>query len=179
LNYSDVVSRAAEYCHHLAENWRQTTRQTTDFVELDAVVLARQVKEVIFFNNAAIQLSGLAQAPVRGSNFELTRVCQNLFKNALEAGSSVVKVHFEKVGDQIELTVTDNGAGMDAETARRALKGGFTTKSTGTGLGLGICRHVLGAHGASLAVESEPARGTIIRILFPPAQIAISQPTRT
>ena len=66
-----------------------------------------------------------------------------------------------------ELTVSDNGAGMDAETAARALKGGFTTKANGTGLGLGICRHLLGAHGATLEIQSEPGRGTSIRMVFP------------
>jgi signal transduction histidine kinase len=56
---------------------------------------------------------------------------------------------------------------MDADTAVLALKGGFTTKTHGTGLGLGICRHILGAHGATLTLESVPERGTTLRMLFP------------
>lgn len=170
-NYADVVSRAAEYCHHLAENWRQTTRQATQFTELDLVKLAREVKEVIFFNNSAIQFSGLASAPIRGSQFELTRVFQNLFKNAIEAGATRVLVTVSATGtDQIEMTVADNGSGMDADTAQSALKGGFSTKANGTGLGLGICRHLLGAHGATLTLESEPGRGTTLRLAFPVAR---------
>jgi signal transduction histidine kinase len=104
---------------------------------------------------------------VKGSQFDLTRVFQNLYKNALEAGASRVHVAFVRLGDQIEVSIADNGAGMDADTAKRALKGGFTTKAHGTGLGLGICRHLLGAHGATLSLESEPGRGTTMRISFP------------
>ncbi len=169
-SYADVVSRASEYCHHLADNWKQTTRKATEFADVDLVALVREVKEVIFFNNAIIQLSGMSSATIRGSQFELTRVFQNLLKNALEAAATKVAVVFAQTGDQLEICVTDNGAGMDTETARKALKGGFTTKTHGTGLGLGICRHLLGAHGATLTLESEPKRGTTMRIVFPLAR---------
>jgi signal transduction histidine kinase len=169
-NYAEVVSRASEYCHHLADNWKQTTRKATEFTDIDIVALVREVKEVIFFNNGVIQFTGLNAATIRGSQFELTRVFQNLLKNALEAAATKVAVGFTEVGGQLEICVTDNGAGMDADTARKALKGGFTTKSHGTGLGLGICRHLLGAHGATLILESEPKRGTTMRIVFPLAK---------
>lgn len=167
LGYADVVSRAAEYCHHLAENWKQTSRQASEFTDLDLVALVQQVKEVIFFNNGAIQVEGLSTARVRGSQFELTRVLQNIFKNALEAGAMRVTARFSEVDGAIRLDVVDDGAGMDEETAHRALKGGFTTKSHGTGLGLGICRHLLGAHGATLQIESQPGRGTTLHLAFP------------
>lgn len=167
LNYADVVSRAAEYCHHLAESWKHTSRTTADFTQLDIVALVQEVKEVIFFNNAAIHLAGLRCAMVRGSQFELTRVLQNLFKNALEAGATRVDVTVNTAGEMIEIVIADNGAGMDAETVRRAMKGNFTTKTNGTGLGLGICKHLLGAHGGTFELKSEPARGTTIRLTLP------------
>ncbi|MGC4073902.1 MAG: hybrid sensor histidine kinase/response regulator [Nibricoccus sp.] len=169
-SYAEVVSRASEYCHHLADNWKQTTRKATEFTDVDLVGLVREVKEVIFFNNAIIQFSGMNQAVIRGSQFELTRVFQNLLKNALEAAATKVAVSFAQAGEKLEICVTDNGAGMDSDTAHKALKGGFTTKTHGTGLGLGICRHLLGAHGATLTLESEPKRGTTMRIVFPLAR---------
>jgi len=168
--YASIVERAAEYCHHLADNWRQATRKATEFAELDLAALAREVKQVIFFSNAAIHTSGLEKAMVRGSRFELARVFQNVFKNALEAGATSLRVHFVRSGDKMEVAVADNGAGMDAETAKNALKGGFSTKAHGTGLGLSICRHLLGAHGATLALESEPGKGTTLRMAFPAAK---------
>jgi signal transduction histidine kinase len=166
-NYADVVSRAAEYCHHLADNWKRTSRHATEFITLDLVNLVREVKEVIFFNNSAIQISGLGSAQIQGSGFELTRVFQNVFKNALEAGATRVAVVFAQNGGTLEVAVIDNGSGMDAETSIQALKGGFTTKAHGTGLGLGICRHLLGVHGATLSLESELNRGTTLRMGFP------------
>lgn len=167
LNYADVVSRAAEYCRNLAENWRQTSRNSAEYTEIDLVRLVQEVKEVIFFNNSAIQLGGLRAALVHGSRFELTRVFQNILKNALEAGATRVNVLFRNSGESIELIISDNGSGMDAETARQVAKGGFTTKSHGTGLGLGICRHLLGAHGGTLDLKSEISVGTTVQIILP------------
>jgi signal transduction histidine kinase len=167
--YASIVERAAEYCHHLADNWRQATRKTAEYSEVDLVALAHEVKQVIFFSNAAIQTRGLERAIIRGSRFELARVFQNLYRNALEAEATAMIVGFEKKADKIELSIADNGCGMDAETAKSALKGGFSTKEHGTGLGLSICRHLLGAHGASLALESAPGSGTTVRMQFPAA----------
>ena len=167
LNYADVVGRAAEYCHELADNWKQTSRKATQFTDIDLVKLTRHVKDVIFFSNAAIEISDVPNVVVRGSQFELTRVIQNIFKNGLEAGATCVRVEFSQKDDQWEISIRDNGAGMDEETAVRALKGGFTTKTHGTGLGLGICRHILGAHGATLKIESKPGQGTTLRMVFP------------
>ena len=126
-NHAQMVERAAEFCHHLADNWRQTTRRTADFADVDLVALTVEVKQVIFFNNASLHLSGLSSAVVRGSRFELARVLQNLLKNALEAGATTVSIEFSRSEDSYAIVVTDNGAGKDEDTQTRAMRGGFTT----------------------------------------------------
>lgn len=169
LDYASVVERAAEYCHHLSENWRVTSKQTGAFAPLDLVEVARDVQQVVFFSAAAITFTGLPRAPILGSKFELMRVFQNMFKNSLEAGAEKVTVNVARAGERIELTITDNGAGMDPESVRKALKGGFTSKKNGTGLGLSICRHLLGVHGATMTFESKAGEGSVIRMVFPAA----------
>jgi signal transduction histidine kinase len=169
LEYSGMVEKAAEYCHHLSENWRLASKQATEFVVIDLVQIAREVQQVIFFGNPAIQCAGLGEAPVRGSRFELMRVFQNLFKNSLEAGATRIAVNFARRGEQVEATISDNGAGMDADRVKRALHGGFSSKASGTGLGLSICRHLAGTHGATFGLESAPGKGTTVRLVFPAA----------
>lgn len=167
LDYASVVERAAEYCHQLAENWRQATRKATDFADVDLAVLVVEVKKVLFFNNPIIQVAADKVAIVRGSRFELARVFQNLIKNSLEAGATTLRVSFVEEGGAMKVALTDNGAGMTAEVARSTTKRGFSTKAHGTGLGLSICRHLLGIHGASLTIESEPGRGSTLHLIFP------------
>ena len=172
LEYSGMVGKAAEYCHHLSENWRLASKKMTELTRVDLVEAARTVRQVIFFDNFAITLSGLAEATILGSKFELMRIFQNLYKNALEAGAKSVATSFAWRGDRIEVTVADSGPGMDVELVRRALQGGFTSKASGTGLGIGICRHLVTAHGGQFEFESRPGHGTTVRLTFPAASPA-------
>jgi signal transduction histidine kinase len=169
LEYAAMVEKAAEYCHHLSENWRLASKQATEFQRVDLMRVAEEVRQVIFFGNVAIQFAGLSEAWIRGSKFELMRVLQNLFKNSLEAGATQIAVTYARRGEQIEVTVADNGSGMDPERVKRALHGGYSSKASGTGLGLSICRHLAGTHGATFALESSVGKGTTVRLVFPAA----------
>jgi len=172
VEYSGIVEKAAEYCHHLSENWRLSSRKTKEFTRLDLVQVARDVRHVIFFGNLAIQIAGLEHAQVLGSKFELMRVFQNVFKNSIEAGATSVVATFALKGKTIEVSIMDNGGGMDEESMRRAMHGGFTSKATGTGLGLNICRHLAGSHGGTFDIQSEAGKSTTVRLTFPAAQDA-------
>ncbi len=166
-DYAMVVEKAAEYCHHLSENWRLTSRNQVDYTPLDLVSVAKEVRQVIFFESASITFAGLSSARIRGSKFELMRIFQNLFKNALEAGATTLELSVAQVADKYEVVIKDNGSGMTPEALNKALKGGFTSKASGTGLGLSICRHLVGAHGATLILESKRDEGTTVRMAFP------------
>jgi signal transduction histidine kinase len=168
-DYAGIVEKAAEYCHHLSENWRLASKQATEFSRLDLVQVIQEVRQVVFFGEIAVQFAGLPSVYIRGSKFELMRVFQNLFKNALEAESKQLVVSVDRVGDTVTVSVMDDGIGMNFDHVRRAVKGGFSDKENGTGLGLSICRHLLGTHGATLALESEPGKGTTVRMVFPAA----------
>jgi signal transduction histidine kinase len=164
-----TVQRAAEYCQHLAENWRNTSKQVANAERVEVAALVREVRDVIFFGSESVVVADGPKCWVRGSAFELARVFQNLIKNALEAQSSEVAVLIKTESGRVLISLNDNGHGMDLETANRALRGGFTTKASGTGLGLSICRHIIGAHGGELALRSAVGQGTTMSIDLPSA----------
>jgi signal transduction histidine kinase len=165
--YAVIVEKAAEYCHHLSENWRMASKKASDFAIVDLVTVAREVKQVIFFGNPAVQVSGSPEAWIRGSKFELMRIFQNLMKNSIESGAMRVTADFSAKAGNIVVTVTDNGPGMDEDRVHRVQHGGFTSKENGTGLGLSICRHLTGSHGGAFAIESQVGVGTTVRLTFP------------
>ena len=168
-DYANMVEKAAEYCHHLSENWRMASKKVMEFSRLDLLQVAHEVKQVIFFGNPAIQFKGLESAVIRGSKYEIMRVLQNLWKNGLEAHATRVEVEFTKKGDKFEVSVSDNGSGMSPQDVKKALRGGYSSKESGTGLGLSICRHLLGSHGGSFSMESTLGKGTTARLVFPVA----------
>ncbi len=168
-DYAVIVEKAAEYCHHLSENWRTASKQTAEFTLIDLVAVAYEVKQVIFFGTTVLQITGAGEGWVKGSKYEIMRVFQNLMKNSIESGATRVTTDFAVKGGKLVVSVTDNGPGMDEDRVHRVMHGGFTSKENGTGLGLSICRHLTGAHGGAFAIESKPGVGTTIRLTFPSA----------
>ena len=71
-----------------------------------------------------------------------------------------------EAGTYARLTVSDTGAGMDAETARRIFEPFFTTKAVGrgTGLGMPMVYGLARQHGGFVEIDSEPGRGTVVRV---------------
>jgi len=63
--------------------------------------------------------------------------------------------------------VEDSGAGMDARTRERAFDDFFTTKPSGSGLGLAFVRRVVEAHGGDASLDSALGRGTVVRVWLP------------
>lgn len=74
----------------------------------------------------------------------------------------------EKTSPHVVLEVSDTGVGMDEETRRRCLEPFFSTKGRrGTGLGLAMVYGVMERHEGQIEVDSEPGRGTTVRLIFP------------
>jgi two-component system sensor histidine kinase FlrB len=93
----------------------------------------------------------------------------NLIENALQADQGPVrlKVHMYVREQRLIISVTDNGAGIDPATLARATEPFFTTKATGTGLGLAVVQSITRAHSGSLVLRSRPGRGTCASVCLP------------
>ena len=93
----------------------------------------------------------------------------NLIENAIQAGGreARLKIHLYGRGSDLRLCVSDDGPGIDAQTLARLGEPFFTTKTTGTGLGLAVVKAVARAHQGSLHLQSRVGRGTCARIVLP------------
>jgi two-component system sensor histidine kinase HydH len=93
---------------------------------------------------------------------------ENLAKNAAEAESTKVELGAARVGPRrLAVWVKDDGAGMDARVRERAMDEFYTTKATGTGLGLAFVGRVAEAHGGKARIESEVGQGTKVEMEIP------------
>jgi len=96
----------------------------------------------------------------------------NLIQNAVEAmppgRAGTVRVSTAgSAGDRWRIAVIDDGAGIAPELHAKIFEPLFTTKSKGTGLGLAVVSAMLKRHGCSIAVRSDPGRGTEFAVEIP------------
>jgi two-component system, LuxR family, sensor kinase FixL len=103
---------------------------------------------------------------------QIQQVLINLIRNAVEAMANMPKRRLTITGrpvaaEAVEIAVADSGPGIAPEVARDLFKPFVTTKPTGMGVGLSICRSIVQSHGGELKVEPNPGGGTIFRFSLP------------
>ena len=108
---------------------------------------------------------------LRADKDQLTRVFNNLIKNAIQAcdenGKLIIAI--DKTSDdhgKVVVTFKDNGHGIDDETSKKIFVPNFTTKNSGSGLGLAMVKSILEQMGASISFESDVGVGTEFKIEF-------------
>jgi two-component system nitrogen regulation sensor histidine kinase NtrY len=97
---------------------------------------------------------------------QIEQVLINLFKNAKESGSSMnqILLSIYQTTTQLTFEVTDKGRGMTEQQLLQGLLPFYTTKSTGTGVGLALCNEIVIAHGGKLKLENLKEGG--LRVSF-------------
>ena len=110
--------------------------------------------------------------PARPGSFDAGQIEQvmiNLLKNALESGSAApditVTIRDEVAAFRIE--VADRGTGLSEGTLRDALLPFYSTKPTGSGLGLTLCREIVEAHGGRLSLGNRAGGGALVTLWLP------------
>jgi signal transduction histidine kinase/ActR/RegA family two-component response regulator len=155
--------------NHLADQVLDLTRpRWKDILEAEGIPLDVQVDY------------GTDLPPITGLASELREAVTNLILNAVDAlpqgGVITVRTRLRAWNQEdgaplvqhVTLEVQDNGIGMNEETRRRCLEPFFSTKGKrGTGLGLAMVYGVMERHDAAIEVESEPGKGTTMRLIFP------------
>jgi len=100
---------------------------------------------------------------------QLQQVLLNLVKNAHEAGSAASEIRLSAASSRggVMLELSDRGTGMSDEVLANALLPFYSTKASGTGLGLTLCREIVEAHGGTLDVGNRSGGGVIVRVWLP------------
>jgi Signal transduction histidine kinase involved in nitrogen fixation and metabolism regulation len=105
---------------------------------------------------------------------QLIRVITNLVKNAIQAVPDVesprILVTVATEGSQVKISVADNGVGISDENREKVFEPKFTTKSSGTGLGLGMVKNIVENYGGTINFTSKLGKGTVFTIRFPKEQ---------
>jgi nitrogen fixation/metabolism regulation signal transduction histidine kinase len=128
-------------------------------------VLLERLRAVVAFSSAG-------SLPKRVASFDTAQIEQaliNLLKNARESGSQpdAIELIVQSTAQGFELEVRDRGPGFTAAALENALVPFYSTKETGTGLGLTLCREIVEAHGGRLRVANREGGGAVVTLWLP------------
>jgi signal transduction histidine kinase len=107
------------------------------------------------------QVKTQGQCLLTADRTQLEQVLINLVKNAYESGATEVQV---TANDSGLIRVEDNGSGMSPDVIDHAFIPFFTTKPTGTCIGLALCRQIILKHGGTISADSQEGQGTTFTI---------------
>ena len=184
LEFANIMIREVDRVDKLIEQLLDLSRPAK--LELTPVNIHEVLDDVLLLETqAADELSITLKKrfdpslpPIRGDRAQLTQVFLNLVKNALQAmsGGGPLTVttrvetdfHIRGQGSDrsrlIWVDIEDEGVGIKEEDLPNIFSPFFTTKNTGTGLGLAVCYRIVKEHGGLIRVESVEGKGTTFRI---------------
>lgn len=152
----------------------------TQLKEVDILDIMNKAVEV-FNNNIGVKITIFnrcenTEINIQGDRDQLLRSFNNLIKNSIEATIAkrkcLINIYVNYDAEQyVSIAVQDNGYGIRPEAQEKLFQPNFTTKSSGTGLGLAFVKQAIEGMGGSIRYETQIGKGTTFFIRIPPAQV--------
>lgn len=170
LEQIDVMARIASDFSHFAK-WSNERNE-----KFDAGVVLKSVASI--FDGYMPNIRVRVQLPktamwVYGDKDHLLRAFNNLVKNACQAigeqPDGFIEITAEQSERQWKICIQDNGAGIPADVRENIFKPNFTTKTTGSGLGLAMCKNIIEQFGGRIYFETTDTEGTSFFVEIPSA----------
>ncbi len=140
-----------------------------NMIELNLTELIKTVAH-LFSSDAEINLELSEKIILDADKDLITRVFNNLISNSIQAVSSdkkaIISIQAELIEKQISVSIKDNGCGIKEEQRAHIFEPYFTTKSSGTGLGLAMVKRILENHSATIEIAETSEKGTTMLIVF-------------
>ncbi|CCE06812.1 putative Histidine kinase [Bradyrhizobium sp. STM 3843] len=167
----DIVARIRD---HIRKKPPRKERFEINDAITEVIVMARNVVDM---NHVSVQTSFRDPMPALwGDRVQVQQVILNLLLNAAEAMSSMEGSRQLSIStdwsepDGLLVEVRDSGPGLAQEQLQDIFKAFYTTKPSGIGMGLSICRSIVDAHGGRLWAEANHPRGAVFRLTLPAAE---------
>jgi PAS domain S-box-containing protein len=166
------ANAAADVVGRIRALFRQSTETRTDTTLGGVIAEARRLMaEEAMRRSVRVDVEVESNLPpVALDRVQIQQVLVNLMRNGMEAmdavaGDRVLGVHARRMGDVIQIKVSDRGQGI--EDTDRIFEPFFTTKGEGMGMGLAICRSIVESHGGRLCAEKNEPNGATFVFTLP------------
>jgi two-component system, NtrC family, sensor kinase len=175
LDASQVARQLIDWTRHLSIIDSDPHSSESRFIDLNRLIQERIESAPIGTRSDIDRVINLSPIPsIAGDAARLRSMLRHLLQNANEAmegrsGTLTVSTCVDPRGWTV-IEICDTGRGMSPEVLRQATEPFFSTKPDHTGIGLTIAQAIWRRHRGSLAIDSQPGRGTTIRLSIGPSQ---------
>jgi two-component system nitrogen regulation sensor histidine kinase NtrY len=163
--------------HSFIDKYHKLTRiPAPDPESFSCASLFREIKDTFIgeFEREGIQLviqESKTDLEIRADRALIGQVMINLIRNSMDAMSgqpeAKILVSCDALPEELLISVSDNGTGIDEDLMEDIFTPFFTTKSGGSGIGLSLIRQIMRLHGGQVRISSEKGEGTTVCLVFP------------
>ena len=171
----DISTIEVKRLDHIIDQFLKAIRPSQPRIEpTDVNELVREAMRFLEpeINDRGMQLTlelHSALPPLQLDPDQVKQAFYNVIKNATQAtttGGSIV-VHSDLTDEYVTISFTDSGEGISADNMSSVFEPYFSTKKSGTGLGLLIIRRIIREHGGEMEIASEEGKGTTVTLFLP------------
>lgn len=123
-------------------------------------------------SGVTMEMHGLIEQPVSLFPDRLLQVLLNLLMNAVQAmpEGGVIRVSLFEGDEHATIVITDQGPGFGLDTLKKAFDPFYTTRPSGSGLGLAVCRKIVEGYGGTINAENSEEGGAMVTLVLPLAK---------
>jgi len=173
---TDIIEERSKGLINFIDRYRKLTKLAP--LEISSVDIKEMCQKIQFLFKEEPGMKGIIlkvdcknKDTLQADPKMLEQVMINLVKNSMEALEGVKNPYIE-LGYYLDeeqskvISITDNGVGIEPEAREQVFVPFFTTKQGGSGIGLSLCRQIIRMHRGEIRIDSEPGRGTIVKLRF-------------
>ncbi len=171
----DICAREVERLDGIIRHFLEAVRpQEPNFADLDLIEVLEEALEFLGqeLADAGLQVDVELEDKlpvVRGDRNQLKQVFFNVLKNAREATASGGRIRIRGRSDDafVYVQIGDTGEGIDEQDLANVFQPYFTTKRSGTGLGMMVVQRIMQDHGGQIGIDSRKGKGTVVTLQLP------------
>lgn len=166
-----TIHRRSKGLLDFVENYRRLTRLPAPIpVRIPLDELFMDLRKLFPDSNISFEIKK-PDLVITADRSQVEQVLINLIKNAAEATSGItspdISVSAGRSNQQVIIRVADNGTGILPEVMDKIFVPFFTTKQSGSGIGLSLCKQIMNQHNGRISAESETGKGSVFKLIFP------------
>ena len=161
IDPSSVIEDIIKFCKPEFE------KNSVEFSFIPSEKRQRILIDEKLFRDVVMNITGNALHAVK------SKISENSESNLKTKEKALIEISNSYIDENYVLKISDNGCGMDEETLSKVFEPYFTTKASGTGLGLTMSYKIIKEFNGDISVESEKGKGTIFFFYFPVPQSEI------